>query len=376
MKRFIFNSLLNAENICNLEAETKKISDGIQNGLKMLIYGKRNSGKTSLIRNVIAKEWQKEVDGFFMYVDLMGVQDISQISERLMLAFSQAYNKAFQMKSLFQTLLQTIKGIKPTLEIDEKGHPKLSFGIQTESKYRPFTDILQELDNIFNSKVSVLLVLDEFQDIALVNQAEALFRQSLESINSEIPVLILGSKQHLLTQIFAKPDAPFFSWGTHVSFLPIDYAVYSEYMNQRFNQANLNINHENAKYLQDLMSRNPEAINRLCYTLQYIGYEGDITKENIDMALEQLIQDRRSEPESYLSKFSMAEQSVITALAFKEPVLKPFGKVFVQQVGLSTTGVGKIIKKLENNAVVYREDNGYMLADPLLKQHILQFRLR
>ncbi len=52
------------------------------------------------------------------------------------------------------------------------------------------------------------------------------------------------------------------------------------------------------------------------------------------------------------------------------------GKAFVQQVGLSTTGVGKIIKKLENNAVVYKEDNGYVLADPLLKQHILWARLR
>jgi len=376
MKRFIFNSLLDAENICNLEAEAKKISDGIQNGLKMLIYGKRNSGKTSLIRNVIAKKWQKEVDGFFMYVDLMGVQDISQISERMMLAFSQAYNKTFRMKSLFQTLLQTIKGIKPTLEVDEQGYPKLSFGVQTESKYRPFTDIIQQLDNLFSAKVSVLLVLDEFQDVALVRQAEALFRQSLESINSEIPVLILGSKQHLLTQIFAKPDAPFFSWGTHVSFLPIDYTVYSDYMNERFNQMNLNIDYDNAKYLQDLMSRNPEAINRLCYTLQHIGNKAEITKDNIDVALEQLIQDRRSEPESYLSKFSMAEQSVMTALAFKEPVSKPLGKVFVQQVGLSTTGVGKIIKKLENKAVVYKEDNGYVLADPLLKQHILQFRLR
>jgi hypothetical protein len=292
-----------------------------------------------------------------------------------MLAFSQAYNEAFRMKSLFQSMLQTIRGIQPTLELDDSGHPKLAFGVQIKSTYRPFTDIIQQLDNLFSSKVSVLLVLDEFQDIALIKQAEALFRQSLESINSEIPVLILGSKQHLLTEIFAKPEAPFFSWGTHVSFLPINYEVYTDYMNERFHQMNLSIDYDNAKYLQDLMSRNPEAINRLCYTLQHIGCEGDITKGIIDEALEQLIQDRRSEPESYLSKFSKAEQSVIAALAFTEPVLKPLGKVFVQHVGLSTTGVGKIIRKLENAAIVYKEDNGYVLADPLLRQHILRFRL-
>jgi len=31
--------------------------------------------------------------------------------------------------------------------------------------------------------------------------------------------------------------------------------------------------------------------------------------------------------------------------------------------------------KLEHEAVVYREDAGFILADPLLKQHILEFRL-
>ena len=39
------------------------------------------------------------------------------------------------------------------------------------------------------------------------------------------------------------------------------------------------------------------------------------------------------------------------------------------------TGVRKIMMKLEDEAVVYKEDAGYILADPLLKQHILRFRL-
>jgi hypothetical protein len=31
--------------------------------------------------------------------------------------------------------------------------------------------------------------------------------------------------------------------------------------------------------------------------------------------------------------------------------------------------------KLEDESVVYKEEAGYILADPLLKQHILRFRL-
>ena len=176
MKRFIFDSILDEENICNLEKEKHKIMKGVDHGLKLLVYGKRNRGKTSLVKNVIAKSWlRRESSGFFMYVDLMGVKQLSQISERMTIAFTEAYNDCFKMKSVFNNMLKIITGIKPSIELDEKGYPKLSFGIEGGEKIRPFTDILKQLDLIYASNIPILLVLDEFQDIALIDEAEALF---------------------------------------------------------------------------------------------------------------------------------------------------------------------------------------------------------
>ena len=210
---------------------------GVDNGLKLLVYGKRNMGKTSLVKNVIAKSWLKrQSSGFFMYVDLMGVKQLSHISERMTIAFSEAYNSCFKMKSVFNNMLKIITGIKPSIELDEKGYPKLSFGIVGGEKIRPFTDILKQLDLIYASNIPILLALDEFQDIALIDQAEALFRNGLEHIDSRIPVVKLGSKQHLINRIFARPKAPFFNWGTHVYFEAIDYHEYWQYMDERFKQ--------------------------------------------------------------------------------------------------------------------------------------------
>jgi AAA+ ATPase superfamily predicted ATPase len=124
MKRFIFDSILDEENICNLEKEKHKIMKGVDNGLKLLVYGKRNMGKTSLVKNVIAKSWlRRQSSGFFMYVDLMGVKQLSQISERMTIAFTEAYNDCFKMKSVFNNMLKIITGIKPSIELDEKGYP-------------------------------------------------------------------------------------------------------------------------------------------------------------------------------------------------------------------------------------------------------------
>ena len=377
MKRFIFDSILDEENICNLKKEKHKIMKGVDNGLKLLVYGKRNMGKTSLVKNVIAKSWlRRQSSGFFMYVDLMGVKQLSQISERMAIAFSEAYNSCFKMKSVFNNMLKIIKGVKPSIELDEKGYPKLSFGIEEGEKIRPFTDVLKQLDLIYASNIPILLALDEFQDIALIDQAEALFRNGLEHIDSRIPVVILGSKQHLINRIFARPKAPFFNWGTHVYFEAIDYHEYWQYMDERFKQEGLRISFENAVYLQDKMSRMPEAINRLCFALLFHDIaKGEITKEDIDSGLGKIISDRRNEPEIYLSGFTASEQKVIINLSKMEPVQHPQGKGFLKSINLTAPGVRKIMMKLEDEAVVYKEDVGYILADPLLKQHVLEYRL-
>lgn len=377
MKRFIFDSILDEENICNLEKEKHKIMKGVDHGLKLLVYGKRNMGKTSLIKNVTAKSWLgRQSSGFFMYVDLMGVRQLSQISERMTVAFSEAYNACFKMKSIFDNMLRIIKGIKPSIELDEKGYPKLSFGIVEGERTRPFTDILKQLDLICASNIPILLVLDEFQDIALIDEAEALFRNGLEHIDSRIPVVILGSKQHLLNRIFARPKAPFSNWGTHVYFEAINYHEYWQYMDERFRQEGFRISFENAKYLQDKMSRMPEAINRLCFALLFHDIpKGEITEEDIHSGLSRAVDDRRNEPEIYLSGFTASEQKVIVNLSKMEPVLHPQGKDFIKSINLTAPGVRRIMMKLEDQAVVYREDAGYILADPFLKQHILKFRL-
>jgi hypothetical protein len=377
MKRFIFDSILDEENICNLKNEKQKIMRGVDNGLKLLVYGKRNMGKTSLVKNVIAKSWlRRQPSGFFMYVDLMGVKQLSQISERMTIAFTEAYNASFKMKSVFNNMLKIIRGIQPSIELDEKGYPKLSLGIVAGEKIRPFTDILKQLDLMYATNVPVLLVLDEFQDIAMIDEAEALFRNALEHMDSQIPVVILGSKQHLLNRIFARPKAPFFNWGTHVYFDAIDYHEYWQYMEERFKQEGFRISFENAVYLQDKMSRMPEAINRLCFDLLFHDIaQGEVTKEDIDAGLSKVVSDRRNEPEIYLSGFTAAEQKVIINIANLEPVLHPQGKDFIKGINLTAPGVRKIMIKLEDEAVVYKENTGYILADPLLKQHILEFRL-
>ena len=66
MGQFLYDALLEEKDICNLHEERERIFKGIERNEKMVIYGKRNTGKTSLIKNVIVPWFQKKHSNHFV----------------------------------------------------------------------------------------------------------------------------------------------------------------------------------------------------------------------------------------------------------------------------------------------------------------------
>ena len=94
-------------------------------------------------------------------------------------------------------------------------------------------DIFDVINKSIAPQMPVLIVLDEFQDIAFIPEAQGLFRQVLQELK-EIPVVFLGSKKHILSDLFAKPRAPLANTGEDLEFLPIPYNEYHSYILERF----------------------------------------------------------------------------------------------------------------------------------------------
>lgn len=377
-KKFVYDILLHEENICNLEDERKRIINGILKGDKILVYGKRNTGKTSLVKNVIIPYWMKKYpSGLYLYADLMGVKTLGNISERFTIAFNEAYSRSFNIRASMKSILETLRGIRPTISVGYDGNPTVSFTTDSGERVISFTDIYKQLQTIFDSRVNILIVLDEFQDISQVDQAEALLRDAMQNLSPDISIILMGSKQHMLSKIFSRPNAPFFNWGYSIEFGDIAYEEFYEYMNERFNEFGLRISEESSVYLQDQLQRSPEAINKLCsYILDFINInKKEIKIADIDSALADMISSRQSEPELYLSSFSIKEKKVIISIAQKGKVINPTGKDFSGNMDISISGIRKIINKLKDEAVVYEEKDGIVLADPLLKHHILRYRI-
>lgn len=376
-KRFIYDSIVDGENICNLEKERKMLVKGVAANEKLLVYGRRNTGKTSLVKNVVAVSWlSADPKGFYIYVDLYGVRTMEHILARLNSAFVDAFKKTFRTKTIFIQMLDVIKSIRPQVNFSSDGEMTFGITLDRPESSTNFHNIFEQINNIASSGYPVLIVMDEFQDIGSIVEAEGILRDCLQNLNDTIPIIIMGSKKHLLSRIFAVPKAPLYNWGNAVEFGVIDYDVYTEYMNERFKQDGLSIDRETSKYLQDLMHRDPEQINRLCDRLLNMSTpKNEIKTADVDKILDELIEARRSVAEECLTYFNASEEKVLTEFSKLGGVVRhPMGKEFLKNTGLSLGGVKKTLTKLENEAIIYKEENAYFLADPMLKYHLLNYR--
>lgn len=367
MKEFIYDTLLSEEDLCNLTREKKLLLDGITQKKKMIVYGVRNCGKTSLIKNVVIPHFQKKhKEAFVLFVDFMDVKTLESLRARVQQGFEKAFVKCFPGKSFLQRVKDFLSGLRPSVELDPAtGLPTLTLSAQQKETPLSLADIFDVIRKNIAPQMPVLIVLDEFQDIAFIPEAQGLFRQVIQELK-DIPVVFLGSKKHILSDLFAKPRAPLANTGEDLEFSPIPYEEYHEYILERFKPKKIKLSLELATKLQDLLNRIPEPINIVCAHIQEHFEACTLTQTDIQKTFNNVVEARSSRYQEYLSHFSEKEEELMIALAKHGFVLQPNSAQFLNGLKISQRSVGVMIKKFLDKSIVEKTPLGYRLSDPLL----------
>lgn len=367
MKEFVFDRLVDRTNICGLESERKLLEKLVKQQQNIVLYAQRNCGKTSLVKNVVIEDFRKtHKKSFVLFVDLMGVRDLDSITSRLKHGLEHSLKESFPVKSIATSIGEFFTNLKAIVAFDAgSGIPTVTIESAASSKKKvSIADIFQTIAKI-GKKIPTLIVLDEFQDVALVSEAESLFRNAFQQLRS-LPIIILGSKKHLLKNIFALPNSPLANFGKDVVISHIDYEKYHDYISERFALRKIKISKSDSKYLQDLMQRQPEAINLLCYEIYQNHKNAKIDQAIILKMVQQILDQRNKRFEVMLSSFSAAEEKVAVGVAKEFGVAQPQSKDFTAQVRLTARAVKANIDKLMNQGVLDFEDGKYQICDPLL----------
>lgn len=374
MKQFVFDRLVDADNICNLRREQRALRAAVEHGRRVVVYGPRNYGKTSVVRNVTIEEFRRaRKRHFVLFADLMGVRSMQSLTRRLATGLQRSFAASFPAKGFMENVGRFLAALRPEISLDpQTGNPSLSLhsrgretGPGLEALWEHVARIAEEVDS--------LIVLDEFQDVALVPEAPAQLRACLEALGA-VPVLLLGSKRNMLTDLFAAPGAPLSEWGSELEFKSIPYGEYHAYLEERFSPRRLTISPEVAARLQDDVQRVPEAINRLGAQLLESHEAAEIDYPKVRAALVALLENREGRYASYLTAFSGTDESVLTEIARRGGVEHPQSKSFLAGVRLSSRTVALSVKRLCDRGVIERLPDHYRVADPLLGAYLRRFR--
>ena len=374
MKQFVFDRLVDRENICNQQREQQVLRDAVGRGHRMVVYGPRNYGKTSVVRNITIKEFRRTRKcHFVLFADLLGVRSMQSLTRRLATSLQRSFAASFPVRNLLDNASRFLGALRPEIALDpQTGSPSLSLHTREPESAGSLQTLWEHIAGI-TEEVDSLIVLDEFQDVAFIDEAPAQLRSCLEGLGAT-PILLLGSKRHMLADLFAAPGAPLSAWGSDLEFRPIAHDEYHRYMEERFRPRGLTISREVSASLQDGMQRVPEAINRLCAQLLELYEATEIDQARVREALAMLLENREGRFAAYLSAFSATDEGVLTEIARRERVAHPQSKSFLASVRLSNRTVALSVKRLWDRGVIEHVADSYRIADPLLAAYLRRYR--
>lgn len=374
MKQFLHDTLLSPENICNFNQQITFIKKAVEQKKKLVIYAPRNYGKTSILRNVIIPHFKvKNKKGFVFFCDLMEVKNLDNINQRVQSAFEASFSDSFKTKSKISAVMDLLTRLRPQVSLDPlTGTPSLSLSFDKKTSGENFQEVFRTIMS-FAKQIPTFIVIDEFQDIASVDQAQGLFRQVFQEINN-IPLILMGSKQHLLAEITALPKAPLAGFGEDLDFPPIPFKEYHQYIEERFEKNNLQIEFNVAKELQTICHRDPEVINIVCLSIIQNYSDCSIDRAIINNAIEMAVENRRSRFEQILASLTVNEEKLLVILAKNEPALHLTSRVFLSKTGLSARGLSLAKNTLFNKSLIDKHKKGFFVSDTLFATFIRKYR--
>ena len=377
LNRFLFDVVLPRNEICNLKSDQQQLLKTALDGGHLVYFGKRNMGKTSVVRSVVIEDFVKaEPKALVLVVDFLGASSMNDFNHRVRVAFEHAMSRLNPTGTFISNLTKAIKSIRPSMTTDSiTGDLGFSLGIDHNVREIPFQEILKQCAAYHEKFAKCLLVFDEFQEIALVKGAEAAFRSCFQELPGDLPIIILGSKKHLLSRIFADPSSPLANWGGFLEASEISAEEYLAYANERFHTSNQSIDLETCHYLKLRLQSNPECMNIVCFRLMRseILLNKVLDRADVERCITKVVDERASVYLEFLSHFSELERKFLSEIAKRSPVLKPHGKEFLSAIKASTGSSGPMLKKMLDQAVVYQDPNGITLADPLLKEYLVRY---
>ncbi|MDA1018262.1 MAG: ATP-binding protein [Planctomycetota bacterium] len=365
---FGYGGVVGHGSFCNRTQELADLQEMMLSGSRCFVYAERRMGKTSLVLKALSRLSAKSC--LPVYIDLWPTDGPTSFAVNTARALSLvSETRAGRMLELAKALFGRLR---PSVTMDDAGKPNVQFGVDnTTLKKVDLAEVLQAPQELANrTKKKVIVVFDEFQQILQYGDdlVERQIRSSIQQ-HKNVSYVFLGSRKHLMQDMFLDQSRPLYRSAAHYPLGPIATSHWQPFIASRFRKADKKIDKQQITELCSRTEGHPFYTQHLCHVLWSTTESGGAVDDaSINKAVDELL---RRESHAYVTlweSLTRNEQRLLRGLANSESPPKPFSSDFTRQYGLRTSSNSqRAAESLLRKDVIDRESSSFVIVDRFLR---------
>ena len=363
---FRFGQVVEKEAYCPRTALERRLSSRIQRGQNTVVLGDRRVGKTSLIWKVATHRRAYKV----WYVDFLGIKSGQDFLTRGVQALGNLGRHASVLDRLLKALPRLTVSVSPD---PVTGMPALTPSMAPDV-YRPESLVgLLGVVSDLASKRKLVVVFDEFQDVANVPDANALLavlRGRIQFMGST-PFVFAGSVRNDMWQLFAHEGSPLYKSADFVEVAAEEFDDFPGFLRSRFRAGGKTVAEELLPEVLRICDSVPGDAQQLCAALWDSAMGDQVTTDHMAPAIEEIFRNESRAYEAIVTELPAQQLKVLAVLA-KEGGHSVLGKQFLVATGIThPSSVKRALTRLCQRRLVFRTPTTYKFSNPFLKLWLL-----
>jgi hypothetical protein len=355
------------EPLCNQKSLLAALMLEARSGNNNVLLAPRRCGKTSLAMR-LTRDYRSE-GGLATFCDLSAVPSADAAADRIATAL---YASLSVNDKIFKKLSRLVTAFVPVITMNPDGSFSVSASASglAKSGLDRLVSVVASLDSISsNSKTPLLVVLDEFQDLAMLNdgaQIEAALRSTIQ--HHKASYLFIGSRRKLLRDMFESPKRAFYRGATTRDLPLIEPYEFSSHLVALAKKSGAVWSREIADAIVAIAESHTYSVTAIAHAMYESTVPNVPNEDDLAKAVNTALARETSLFTSVYASLTPQSRSLIEAIA-NESTRQPMSGEYMSRHRLTNAStIKKSLIALINGDHIAKDESGLIyLTDPLLK---------
>lgn len=358
---FRYGTVVDDPFFINRVKELAEVKQSLLSGQNLIIYSPRRYGKTSLIKKVLKS---LSAEGHpCVFIDFFRIHSREKFIEEYT---REVFKNYPSWEKALKRVITMVKTVQPVATFNENGLPEFSMKFSRNQIPQAIEEVVNLPEKLAEKK-RWIIVLDEFQEIERLNgeSFEKELRASIQ-LHQNISYVFMGSRKHLLTNIFTRKNRAFYNFGRlyKLDRIPEDELI--AYLGKGFEASGLKVNPGVFDNLLNLAGNIPFYVQMLASVLWDLsaGKQEEVTNALLDEAVKTSLWHQTDYYMALIQELTAYQQKVLHAVAIENSGIftKDYGDRYFLSAGSSTQ---RALTSLIEKDILNKHDNTYDFEDPL-----------